>query len=81
MAGERYRLVFSQNGRDYISAYPMNLEETLDALDTEASMHEAFGWTVTRGGDVVVARKGGVSRAVSFKMFSAHDDGAKEVMT
>lgn len=55
--GTRYRLVTTQGGKPHVSSVVMSEEEARRDLDTEADIHEKFGWTVTRGEEVVVCRK------------------------
>lgn len=57
MTGKRYRLVSTQGAEDHVNSVVLSEEEAREYLQVEADIHENFGWEVTRGEDVVVARK------------------------
>ena len=56
-AGTRWRLVSTQGGKPHVSSVVLSEEEARDHLDIEEKIHRDWGWTVTRGEDVVVCRK------------------------
>lgn len=70
----RWRLVSHQNGRRHVSSVVLSADEAIDALDFEAHMHEAAGWTVTQGDLIVVATRGDISRVIEAQAFEAMAD-------
>lgn len=77
-AGERWRLVTTQGVESHVSSVVLSEEEARQQLDIEADVHRKFGWTVTRGEDVVVARRMGerglIERVVTIRVSGPLDD-------
>jgi uncharacterized protein (DUF849 family) len=57
VVGTRYRLVSTQGGKPHVSSVVLSEEEAREMLDIEEDIHRKWGWTVTRGEDVLVCRK------------------------
>ena len=57
VAGTRWRLVSTQGGKPMVSSVVLSEQEARETLEIEADIHEKWGWTVTRGEEVVVCRK------------------------
>ena len=71
----RYRLVSTQNdGTANVSSVILGEDEVQEHLDLEMSLHQMAGWTVTRGDETVVCRKGGVTRVISVRVSHAMND-------
>jgi len=71
----RYRLVTTQNdGAPHVSSVILGEGEVQEHLDLEMSLHQMAGWTVTRGDETVVCRKGGVTRVISVRASDAMKD-------
>ena len=76
--GSRWRIVTTQGTKAHVSSVVLSEEEAREHLDLEAGIHEKFGWIVTRGADVVVARKrvakGLLERVLTIRETDPFDD-------
>lgn len=74
MNGERFRLVYTTKNERHVSSVVLGHEEAQEMLTAEAQVHELFGWTVTRGDDLVVCRKRKRVRVIEIARFTPLDD-------
>lgn len=74
MTGDRYRLVYTGKGKTHVSSVVLSREEVKESLDAEADLHQIFGWTVTRGDNIVVCRRGGSERVITVRHSTPLDD-------
>ena len=60
----RNRLVTEQDGTQHVSGLVLTSDEIPEALDWEAQLHQATGWTVERYGVMLRCSKGDIVRWV-----------------
>lgn len=66
---KRYRLVSQQSNapQPHVSDVAMDKHEAAEQLDAEALIHQLSGWTVTRGDNIVVCRRGDTTRVITIQ--------------
>ena len=72
--GTRARIVSSQNGEHQVSSVVLSLEESVEHLHAEASLHESAGWSVVRFERGFVALRNGLTRRVWLRFTDPMDD-------
>lgn len=74
VTGDRYRLVYTGKGETHVSSVVLAREEVSESLDVEARLHQIFGWTVTRGKNIVICRRGQNERIITVRHSTPLDD-------
>lgn len=75
----RWRLVTKTAGRhEHVSSVVLSEEEAVESLDVERLMHEQSGWTVTPGENLIVCRRGDLTRVVEIREYDALTDERRE---
>lgn len=73
-AGTRCRVVTDQNGERHVSSVVFGVDEAVDHIHAEATLHEAAGWSVVRFERGLVAIRGETKRRVWLRFTSPWDD-------